>query len=248
MPGTPTTRVGIPLPAGGDEVQIPADLRAVAEHLDEIVAIDDQGAIGAMPSPSGKRGFYWWATDALVLLRSTGTTWVVVSAATPLVSAVPEPLIEGQRFAIRPDATNHPAVRWVYERRNNQWMLVDGQPLLAKPAGGVTTSSQTPVVLMNGPVIPFKGTYRVRFGAVAVKVGNGVEVATTNLFANGASSGASIQEYIAAAATGGPRTSPPVQFDVLNAGTGLSITVQTINGVSTAFSAGWIELSPLSAT
>lgn len=79
MPGTPTTRLALPLPSGGDEVLIPHDLRALAEQADRVAAMDDQGAIAGLPNPTpARRGLYYWATDARVLLRCTGTEWVPI--------------------------------------------------------------------------------------------------------------------------------------------------------------------------
>jgi hypothetical protein len=80
MPSTPTTKMAIPLPAGGDDVAVPADLRALAERIDEVAAWQDQGAFSSRPTVSLERkGMRYYATDHKLEYLCTGTEWRLIS-------------------------------------------------------------------------------------------------------------------------------------------------------------------------
>ncbi len=73
----------------GDDLAAEADTvsQAQSERLDEIIAIDSQGALASRPVSTpetpGKAGRYYWATDTLALYRDHGTGWTqVVTLAT----------------------------------------------------------------------------------------------------------------------------------------------------------------------
>lgn len=96
MPGTPT-RYGIPTLAGNDLISGIDDWGVDAmAAIDSKLAPSEQGALAArpvstVPSPSGKAGRTYYATDTGQYFRDTGTGWteLVVAGATPPGVGVP---------------------------------------------------------------------------------------------------------------------------------------------------------------
>jgi hypothetical protein len=86
MPAT-TGRLQMPYPVPDDQVDVPRDIKALAEGVDPNMAVDAQGVLAARPAP-GVRGRYYWATDHKVLLRDDGTAWTLVRAPTLSSSAL----------------------------------------------------------------------------------------------------------------------------------------------------------------
>lgn len=97
MPGTPTTKYGLPTIAGTDLISGIDDWSVAAMGaLDPLLAPSDQGTLAArpvstIPSPSGKAGRTYYATDTNQLFRDTGTGWteLVVAGTTPPAVGVP---------------------------------------------------------------------------------------------------------------------------------------------------------------
>jgi hypothetical protein len=86
MPGTPTTRLSLPVPAAGDPADGPGGIGALATALDPEAAIFLQGTLGSRPAPAiqGRFFFDWGEVTANqsydgVLYMDTGTSWVQVS-------------------------------------------------------------------------------------------------------------------------------------------------------------------------
>lgn len=73
-----TTRWELPYPETSDAADVPKWMKEMATSLDG-VAMDDQGALGSRPA-AGKKGRYYYATDAEALYRDTGAAWVRVGA------------------------------------------------------------------------------------------------------------------------------------------------------------------------
>lgn len=73
-----TTRWGHRYPAGAEDANGPLAFQNLATDLDA-VAMDDSGTLAARPVSSvgtpGKRGRYYWATDAGRLYRDNGQGW-----------------------------------------------------------------------------------------------------------------------------------------------------------------------------
>lgn len=77
---TTTTRLAIPLQAGGDDADLPAALNPALEQIDAKSATDDQGPFASRPAPTpALRGAYYWATDAKFLSRCDGAAWYAVA-------------------------------------------------------------------------------------------------------------------------------------------------------------------------
>ena len=89
-----TTRAGMPYPVPDDTVDVPRDVKAVADKLETDMAIDAQGTIAARPA-AGKRGRYYWATDQGVAYRDDGTAW---SAIGPKNQVKTSGVVIGQSF------------------------------------------------------------------------------------------------------------------------------------------------------
>lgn len=75
-----TSRLAIPYPAGSDPVDVPGDIQAVADVLDD-AALADQGLLAARPA-AAIMGRLYRATDNGKVYWDTGSTWVAASAAT----------------------------------------------------------------------------------------------------------------------------------------------------------------------
>ncbi len=78
-----TSRWGISYPEGTDAPDVPKWMKDMALDLDDH-AKDDQGLLSARPTSTvgtpGKKGRYYYATDAEILYRDNGTGWDIVSA------------------------------------------------------------------------------------------------------------------------------------------------------------------------
>ena len=81
-----TTRAAMPYPLPDDTVDVPRDVKAVADKLETDMAIDAQGTFAARPAP-GKRGRYYFATDHGVVYRDDGTAWAAVGPKNQVISA-----------------------------------------------------------------------------------------------------------------------------------------------------------------
>lgn len=81
MGTTFSTKHALPAPDGTDLISNGDNqIVALRDAIDAIMATDDQGLLSARPAAaSANRGKYFWATDTLLLYRSTGSSWVVVS-------------------------------------------------------------------------------------------------------------------------------------------------------------------------
>lgn len=77
MPNTPNNN--LPFPISSDPDNVPADVQALAESLDNTAYIYS-GTIAQRPVSTvgepGKRGRFWWATDISVLSFDFGTSWI----------------------------------------------------------------------------------------------------------------------------------------------------------------------------
>ncbi len=77
-----TLRWGLRYPALTDTADVPRDIGNLATDLDG-VAFDDQGTAAncpvSTPQTPGKKGRYYWATDALLLFRDNGTGWNTIN-------------------------------------------------------------------------------------------------------------------------------------------------------------------------
>lgn len=84
-----TARRQIPYPAGADNVDVPGDLEALAEALDNH-AIDLQGTLGARPDPGDvDEGTYYMAIDTGELARSNGVDeWVPIGNPNALLKSL----------------------------------------------------------------------------------------------------------------------------------------------------------------
>ena len=94
MPAT-ETRTGIPYPLADDTVDVPRDVKAVADKLETDMAIDVQGTIAARPA-AGKRGRYYFATDQGVVYRDDGTAWAAIG---PKPQALSNGIVTGPTYS-----------------------------------------------------------------------------------------------------------------------------------------------------
>jgi hypothetical protein len=88
MPTSPSSRLGLIAPAGGDNISIGDDqIRAIVDALDPIVGIHEQGTLGvrpiSTPGSPGIRDRYYWATDTAQLFRDNGTGWDLIGPVGP---------------------------------------------------------------------------------------------------------------------------------------------------------------------
>lgn len=122
-----TSRWGIPYPELTDAPDVPADMKALAESLDD-VAKDDSGTLAERPTSSaespGKVGRYYYATDKHILYRDTGTGWIAVGGQTRVATAAVE-LSSGEVKEVtltwQADGVNSPmpnsSYYWSYSKR-----------------------------------------------------------------------------------------------------------------------------------
>jgi hypothetical protein len=83
MPGA-TTKYQLPFPLPSDNNDVPADMQALANAIDGIIAGFSSGTLANRPvSTAGSPGIqdrYFYATDNGLLYRDTGTSWVTIGA------------------------------------------------------------------------------------------------------------------------------------------------------------------------
>lgn len=74
-----TPRLALPYPDGNDPVTAGDNrIQDLATAIDDVMATDDQGTVGARPA-AGTPGRYYYATDQRVLYRDRGTGWDAVA-------------------------------------------------------------------------------------------------------------------------------------------------------------------------
>src|SRR5690348_17327703 len=78
MAGTPSRRLGLHAPSGGDPAAIPADLLRLRDQLDELLLAYDQGVLSSRPAP-GTEGRVYFATNDGAFSYDTGTGWAPVA-------------------------------------------------------------------------------------------------------------------------------------------------------------------------
>ena len=112
-------------------------------------------------------GGYTWRFD--------GTRWKVAPSTNPTYqTTLPSSPVDGQEiyYQASGDMTTQGIVwhlRYRSAARSNAgaWEFVGGPPLSAGPSGAITTNTQTPTDLTNGPTVtlPRTGTFTIAFGA-----------------------------------------------------------------------------------
>lgn len=80
MAETLTTRLGLRLFGASTDTWSRTEHNADTAILEDLVAIDQQGALGSRPA-AGIRGRYWTDSTTFVIYRDTGSAWKVVGAA-----------------------------------------------------------------------------------------------------------------------------------------------------------------------
>lgn len=75
MAESPSTRLGLHAPSGGDPAAVPADVKRLRDQLDDVVLGYDQGVLSSRPA-AGVEGRMYYATDDGVAYWDTGTGWV----------------------------------------------------------------------------------------------------------------------------------------------------------------------------
>ncbi len=72
-----TSRLELPYPDDGTSNDVPAHIKALADKIGPIMAVDLQGTFANRP-PAGVRGRTHWSTDKKILARDDGTVWRVI--------------------------------------------------------------------------------------------------------------------------------------------------------------------------
>jgi Phage Tail Collar Domain len=72
-----TPRWGLRYPLGSDAPDVPLWMERLATDLDNVAMDLPQGLLASRPSAS-KAGQLYWATDAQILYRDTGTAWIAI--------------------------------------------------------------------------------------------------------------------------------------------------------------------------
>jgi hypothetical protein len=164
--GTPTARLGLPVPAESDPADVPLDIGKLASALDLAVAVYGQGTSAARPT-AGLQGRFYFNTDNGRLDYDNGSAWV------PLVppgygSTLPTSPADGQEYNYVADATNGIVWRLRYNASSastHKWELLGGSPLSQNI---ITTELVNQVNWTNpatlGPTLtpPLAGDYMVK--------------------------------------------------------------------------------------
>lgn len=75
-------RTGVPYPSLADPADVPSDLQDLVARLESVMALVDQGSLGARPA-AGTRGKFYFETSGSILYYDTGTSWVSVNSGAP---------------------------------------------------------------------------------------------------------------------------------------------------------------------
>lgn len=167
-----TERGQLPSYGGSDPPAGMTQQANLVARLAEIALFFDQGAYAALSTSlaanTARKGWMYYATDGAAWFWCDGTAWHLVAAETPLLTAVPTALFDGQRFAYRPDDTNQPSVRWTFERQGGQWLLIAGAPLVGRITNDLPfTNGPYVSTKVTGAALPIglAGLYRIRGAA-----------------------------------------------------------------------------------
>ena len=175
-----TTRGAIPYPDAADPDMPRLDIQALAEHLADIIAIDDQGPVAgrpvSTPESPGVVGRYYYATDQKLLFRDFGTGWLVLEPRTGVVYEVQPGLLDGQKMIISHDASEGEQTwEFVMKGGSGLWHCIGGPSVLMHGSSASSTpyTSTNWATDPNSPIMPIRwpGKYRVRAEYRALAVG-----------------------------------------------------------------------------
>lgn len=107
-----TTKHDLPYPDASDPANVPADMQALADALDPIIAIADQGSLAGRPTSTvgtpGIVGRLYYATDTAQLYWDTGTGWTeIISDGDPRLTdqrTPPDGSVTAVKLGILPQA------------------------------------------------------------------------------------------------------------------------------------------------
>jgi hypothetical protein len=239
VPGTPTSRLGLPTIDGGSDLIPDGDdqINAALQALDAAVATDGQGAAGSRPVSTtgtpGKRGRWYYSTDTRKLERDTGTGWTRMRTEPAVVTA---PLAAGSRadgeeVYLQNAAMAAQKIKWLLKWNQGLacWDFLGGGRWLV--GGGYEQLPGWTVNVWgfhdNGDVItlPALGVYDVHFGARVAAVGSSASAVRVALTMSTAASWASADVL-------GPETWQEAYVDGTTGTGGDSRGLQSASGVA----------------
>ena len=248
MPGTPTTRLKLPLPAQSDPADVPTDLGKLANALDPTAVVFLQGLASAKPA-AGTAGRVFMATDTGAAYWDTGTMWRMIGGA-PIVTALPASPANGDEVYYQP--TSDVSYKW-HLRYNagsgnaQKWEFLGGSALAAGPSGSLTTASTLRVALTNGPTltVPATGAYFVRWAITTSQGAAGVVQASAQ--PGRGTTGLSVTPLITLgqAQYDGVRAFAEQGEVALTAGDVVQLLVFVNTATNVSFSNGYLSLQPI---
>lgn len=184
MPGTPATtpRLGIPRIASTDTDDVPRDLNAAADRVDQVAGRFESGPIASRPSAgAGIIDRYYYANDVVgpggvtgVLYRDAGgasPTWTAVNPGTRVIStALPGSPVTGQEILFQDASVLGPANRvWPLRYDGTKWVPIGAIEIYAEGNVGTTvplnSTAYTGISGSPSITVPVAGDYLVEVGA-----------------------------------------------------------------------------------
>ncbi|MDW5597649.1 hypothetical protein VSS74_25080 [Conexibacter stalactiti] len=99
MPATPSPRLNLHAPSGGDPADVPADIKRLRDQLDAVVLGYDQGDLTARPLP-GVEGRMYYATDRDLAYYDTGSRWSLIGGPTITTSQLADRAVTSRKVAL----------------------------------------------------------------------------------------------------------------------------------------------------
>jgi hypothetical protein len=249
MPGTPTTRLKLPLPAQTDPADVPTDLAKLANGLDPIAVVFTQGLASARPA-AGVAGRVYVASDTGAMYWDSGTAWRMMGSP-PEVTALPAGPLDGDEVYYQPVASD-PSYTWHLRYNANspnspKWEFLGGSALQTTPSGSIATSSTSYVALTGGPTItvPNTGAYYVRW-AFSTSQGGAGALQASGIPGRGLTAlGFQPAFTLGQAQFDGARPFAEQLAAGLTAGDVLQVLVKVNTAIQATFSNGYLSLLPV---
>lgn len=166
-PSGSTPILGLPYPVPNDAVDVPRDIKALADKLDPYQLYLITGTWASLPSvgsvPEGAR---YHASDKGVTYQKISGSWARIHAYPLASQTLPVSPVEGQQWMYKPGSPSA-AARWYFEYDATAavWVPIgDQQPMASQDPSQTNLAANTAWQLVPGPAVAvaFAGTYHIR--------------------------------------------------------------------------------------